>query len=108
MLVVGNYWDPATNYDGAVNAASLLPKSRLLSSTNWGHTAYGTSECATGAVDSYLLTGELPAKGTVCEGDIQPFTVPLDEQGAQKNRRMAPDRGLPPVVPPIPGAVPRS
>ena len=108
VLVVGNYWDPATNYDGAVNAASLLPKSRLLSSTNWGHTAYGTSKCATGAVDSYLLKGKLPAKGTVCQGDVQPFTVPLDEQGSQKNRRMTTDRGLPPVVPPIPGAVPRS
>lgn len=108
VLVVGNYWDPATSYDGAVNAASLLPKSRLLSSTNWGHTAYGTSDCATGAVDAYLLKGKLPAQGTVCEGDIQPFTVPLDEQDAQKNRRMTPDRGLPPVVPPIPGAVPRS
>ena len=25
VLVVGNYWDPATNYDGAVAAAGLLP-----------------------------------------------------------------------------------
>lgn len=108
VLVVGNYWDPATNYDGAVNAASLLPNSRLLSSTNWGHTAYGTSKCATGAVDSYLLSGKLPAKGTVCKGDVQPFTVPLDEQASPKERRMTPDRGLPPVVPPVPGAVPRS
>ncbi len=49
LLVVGNYWDPATNYDGAVKAASLLPNSRLLSSDSWGHTAYGTSACVTDA-----------------------------------------------------------
>lgn len=107
VLVVGNYWDPATNYDGAVKAASLLPNSRLLSSTNWGHTAYGTSRCATGAVDAYLLTGKLPKKGTVCKGDVQPFTKPLDQQG-QNKLRQAPESHLPPVVPPIPGAVPRS
>ncbi len=107
VLVVGSYWDPATNYDGAVKAASLLPKSRLLSSTNWGHTAYGTSKCATGAIDAYLLSGKLPAKGTVCEGDVQPFTTPLDEQGARSKLRKAQESHLPPVVPPVPGAVPR-
>lgn len=116
VLVVGNYWDPATNYDGAVNAASLLPNSRLLSSDSWGHTAYGTSACVTDAVDAYLLTLELPAPGTVCIGDVQPFTTPLavpGEPGAGA-RTVQPDRGgadqpsrLPPVVPPLPGAVPR-
>ena len=73
VLVVGNYWDPATNYDDAVASAALLPNSRLLSSDSWGHTAYGTSTCATGAVDQYLLTGALPAEGTLCVGDTQPF-----------------------------------
>jgi pimeloyl-ACP methyl ester carboxylesterase len=78
ILVVGSYWDPATNYDEAVSSAKLLPNSRLLSSTNWGHTAYGTSACATGAIDAYLLRGTLPAKGKVCVGDVQPFTEPLE------------------------------
>ncbi|MEV6596637.1 alpha/beta hydrolase [Actinoplanes sp. NPDC051346] len=92
VLVVGNYWDPATNYVEAVESAKLLPNSRLLSSTNWGHTAYGTSKCATDAIDTYLLTGTLPAVGTVCEGDIQPFTEPLtgdqpDEPTARKADR---------------------
>ena len=68
VLVVGNYWDPATNYEEAVSSAKLLPNSRLLSSTNWGHTAYGTSACATTAIDNYLLKGTLPAKGKVCRG----------------------------------------
>jgi len=73
VLVVGNYWDPATNYDDAVSSAAQLPNSRLLSNDSWGHTAYGSSECATSAVDQYLLSGALPAEGTVCTGDIQPY-----------------------------------
>ncbi|MFB9238532.1 alpha/beta fold hydrolase [Plantactinospora siamensis] len=76
VLVVGDYWDPATNYAGAVSAAALLPNSRLLSSDSWGHTAYGTSECVTGAVDAYLLSGTLPETLAVCVGDIQPFATP--------------------------------
>ena len=110
VLVVGNYWDPATNYDGAVAAAALLPTSRLLSSDSWGHTAYGTSACVTGAVDTYLLTREVPAVGTTCTGDVQPFTVLLDVPGEPESRSAVPPsrRSLPPVVPPLPGAVPRT
>jgi hypothetical protein len=89
VLVVGNYWDPATNYVEAVQSARLLPNSRLLSSTNWGHTAYGSSACATGAIDSYLLAGTLPAAGTVCEGDIQPFTEPLTAAPVEPTTRRA-------------------
>ncbi len=73
VLIVGNDWDPATSYAGAVQAAQLLPNSRLVRSNSWGHTAYGSSACVTGAVDRYLLAGALPAAGTVCVGDVQPF-----------------------------------
>ena len=107
VLVVGNYWDPATNYDGAVKAASLLPNSRLLSSDNWGHTAYGTSACVNNAVESYLLTRQLPRVGKICVGDVQPFTEPLEEE--PENRSLTPEKSsdLPPVVPPLPGSAPR-
>jgi pimeloyl-ACP methyl ester carboxylesterase len=74
VLIVGNYWDPATNYGQAVSAARLLPNSRLLTSDNWGHTAYGTSTCVTRAVDTYLLRGSVPAAGTKCHSPLQPFT----------------------------------
>lgn len=104
VLVVGNYWDPATSYQGAVTTARLLPGSRLLSSDSWGHTAYGTSACVTGAVGRYLLTQRLPVAGATCVGDLQPFTQPL-EDGAP--RPPAARRPLPPVVPPFAGAVPR-
>lgn len=109
VLVVGNYWDPATNYEGAVKAASLLPNSRLLSSDSWGHTAYGTSACVTGAVDAYLLSVKLPKVGKVCKGDDQPFTQSFGDSGSgDQGMRGAPQRTLPPVVPPLPGAVPRT
>jgi pimeloyl-ACP methyl ester carboxylesterase len=94
ILVVGNKWDPATNYEGAVKAASLLPNSRLLSSDNWGHTAYGTSECATSAIETYLLDQTLPAPGTECHGDMQPFQDSI-------LRGMAPRGQRAPVVPPF-------
>ncbi len=77
VLLVGTQWDPATSYTDAVSAAKRLPNSRLLSSTNWGHTTYGTSACATGAIDAYLLKGTLPAKGKLCQGEYQPFGEPL-------------------------------
>ncbi len=120
VLVVGNYWDPATNYDGAVRAASLLPNSRLLSSDNFGHTAYGTSNCVTSRVDRYLLTGKVPPAGKVCKSDFGAFEEPLFDEDAPMSKQGADSaakaeekkqdtilRDLPPVVPPIQGATPR-
>ncbi|MFG2063437.1 alpha/beta hydrolase [Micromonospora sp. NPDC048871] len=116
VLVVGNYWDPSTNYNGAVSTSKLLPNSRLLSSDSWGHTAYGTSACVTDAMDAYLLQVTLPRKGTVCKGDIQPFqevpefaaTTRAQVSGSDMAARSAPLRGapkqLPPVVAPLPVA----
>jgi hypothetical protein len=73
LLFVGNYWDPVTRYESAVEAARLTPNSRLLSSDSWGHTAYGSSECVNSAVGAYLVQLRLPAEGKVCVGDAQPF-----------------------------------
>ncbi len=97
VLVVGNYWDPATNYDGAQTVAGLLPNSRLLSSDSWGHTAYGSSGCVNTAVDTYLVSGRVPAAGATCVGDLQPFTESLPVSDARKS---AADLGL--VRPPAP------
>lgn len=116
MLVVGNFWDPATNYNDAVSSARLLPNSRLLSSNSWGHTAYGTSACVTDAVDAYLLRGALPAVGTVCVGDVQPFAARRTSAPARTTRpstvladltdhaSVSGPKQLPPVVTrPLPG-----
>jgi pimeloyl-ACP methyl ester carboxylesterase len=74
VLVVGNYFDPATRYQGAQTVAGLLPNSRLLSYAGWGHTVYwGVSTCIDAAVNAYLINGILPAAGTVCQPEIDPF-----------------------------------
>ncbi|WP_228266211.1 alpha/beta hydrolase [Microlunatus elymi] len=75
VLVVGDFWDPATNYRSAEKVSKLLPNSRLLLSDSWGHTAYGTSACVTDAVTTALVQAKMPAKGTRCVGDDQPFGV---------------------------------
>ena len=73
LLVVGNLWDPSTAYEGAVAAAEVLPNSALITSHNWGHTAYGNSQCATDAVDRYLIDGVVPDGELVCTDAPQPF-----------------------------------
>ncbi len=73
VLVVGNRFDPATPYAGAVKVASLLPNSRLLTVNGWGHTSLFLSACADNAVDSYLLTSVPPPSGTTCNQDVTPF-----------------------------------
>ncbi|MFI6072001.1 alpha/beta hydrolase [Actinoplanes sp. NPDC051343] len=90
VLIVGTKWDPATNYDDAVSASKRLPNSRLLSNVNWGHTSYGTSDCATNAIDNYLLKVTLPAKGTLCQGSYQPFLEPLPTDPAAARSLVAP------------------
>lgn len=71
VLIVGNYFDPATPYAGAVAAARLLPNSRLLSYAGWGHVAFHLqrNECVDRHVVEYLRTARPPAPGTVCRPD---------------------------------------
>jgi hypothetical protein len=75
VLVIGNVFDPATRYEGAVTAATLLPNSRLLTVHAWGHTSLFLSQCADTAASDYLLNLTLPATGTVCEQDHLPFST---------------------------------
>ncbi len=104
VLIVGNYHDPATNYSGAVEANTLMPNSVLLRSDSWGHTAYGTSDCVTDRVDSYLITGKIPSgtSTTVCTGDVRPFITDLGTgagEGGGNTRVEVPSRaGLPPIA----------
>ena len=73
VLVVGNLFDPATPYSGAVKVASLLPNSRLLTVDGWGHTSLFLSACADAAVNTYVLTSVPPPVGKVCKQDVTPF-----------------------------------
>lgn len=72
VLVVGNYYDGATDYRGAQAVARQLPNSRLLSYAGWGHTAYGVTKCITDHMNAYLLDVKLPPEGTVCAANPNP------------------------------------
>jgi pimeloyl-ACP methyl ester carboxylesterase len=76
VLVIGNLFDPATRYQGAVIASNLLPNSRLLTVHGWGHTSLFLSSCADAVQTRYLVDLALPSVGTVCEQDHVPFTGP--------------------------------
>ncbi|MGE5221767.1 MAG: alpha/beta hydrolase [Omnitrophica WOR_2 bacterium] len=73
VLVVGNFFDPATRYQGAQTVAGLLPNSRLISLNGWGHVSIFMSQCMDQAVAAYLVDKTLPAEGTVCNQDLTPF-----------------------------------
>jgi pimeloyl-ACP methyl ester carboxylesterase len=84
VLVVGNLFDPATPYHGAVTVDRLLPRSRLLTLAGWGHTSLFTSTCVDAYVSRYFLTTRVPPKGTVCEPDVVPFAQPAAAAQAQQ------------------------
>jgi hypothetical protein len=73
VLVVGNRFDPATRYEGAVVVDQLLPRSALLTLNGWGHTSLFLSACVDETVARYLLTGATPAPGASCPQDVVPF-----------------------------------
>ncbi len=67
ILVVGTTNDPATPYVWAKNMASELENGHLLTYKGEGHTAYNKSNsCVNDAVDSFLVDGTIPPKGTTC------------------------------------------
>jgi pimeloyl-ACP methyl ester carboxylesterase len=76
VLVIGNRNDPATRYQGAVSTSRILSKARLLTLDGSGHTSLFLSRCIDGHAATYLLTGEVPPRGTVCPVDVVPFSVP--------------------------------
>jgi pimeloyl-ACP methyl ester carboxylesterase len=97
LLLIGNrLGDPATPYDDARTTANRrLADARLLTLDSFGHTAAygGQSRCIDRAVDRYLIGGELPPKGKVCQPDRGPFDpVPSSRGGARE--------GAPPVPQP--------
>jgi hypothetical protein len=76
VLIIGNQFDPATRYQGAVIGSQLLPNSRLLTVHGWGHTSLFLSHCADEVQTRYLVDLTLPPVGKVCEQDHVPFSGP--------------------------------
>jgi hypothetical protein len=96
VLIMGNRFDPATHYHGAVTVDRLLPRSRLLTLAGWGHTSLFLSSCIDAHVNTYLLTTRVPPRGTVCRPDVVPFAQPAaaaqarQAAGASANAQLVP------------------
>lgn len=99
VLVVGTRYDPATRYQNAQAVARRLPGARLLTLDGYGHTSLFSSDCIDGYTADYLLTGALPAAGTVCEPDAQPFDPsPAARNAAGSMRAKVVGGSLPPTM----------
>jgi pimeloyl-ACP methyl ester carboxylesterase len=98
VLIVGNRFDPATRYQGAVRLARLLPNSRLLTLDGWGHTALFRSACIDAHTNDYLLTTRVPPVGTVCAPDVTPFARPAGQQRRETARQPSSAVLVPPVI----------
>lgn len=74
ILVIGNRFDPSTNYANSVAMSRLLDRARLLTVNGYGHTALlNPSRCVGEFETRYFVTGDLPPPGTVCSQDLVPF-----------------------------------
>jgi pimeloyl-ACP methyl ester carboxylesterase len=76
VLVVGNYYDPATSYTFAQRMANELGYSRLLSVDAFGHCVLGRSTGVDKAAADYLIDLKVPAAGQVFQPNTQPFDAP--------------------------------
>ncbi|MDO3701452.1 alpha/beta hydrolase [Micromonospora sp. C28SCA-DRY-2] len=67
LLLASTRHDPASGYDWARNVSRQLGRSGvLLTYQGWGHGNYSRSACVQSAVDRYLISIEVPARGTRC------------------------------------------
>ena len=73
VVVVGNYYDPATQYKFAQRMAAELGNSRLLSVDAFGHCILGDALGVDKAVADYLTDLKVPANGQVFQPNVQPF-----------------------------------
>ncbi|GAA0920860.1 alpha/beta hydrolase [Nonomuraea longicatena] len=68
VLVVGTTDDPVTSYEEAEHVAyRAMADAILLKVQGDDHTAYGTNECATKAIDTYLIRALMPVDPCVWE-----------------------------------------
>ncbi|WP_086856066.1 alpha/beta hydrolase [Amycolatopsis lexingtonensis] len=73
VVVVGNYYDPATRYQFAQRMAQELGNARLLSVDAFGHCILGDALGVDKAVADYLTDLKVPAAGQVFQPNVQPF-----------------------------------
>ncbi|RSM37543.1 peptidase [Amycolatopsis balhimycina DSM 5908] len=73
VVVVSNYYDPATRYKFGQRMAAELGNSRLLSVDAFGHCILGDALGVDKAVADYLTDLKVPASGQVFQPNVQPF-----------------------------------
>ncbi|MFD9705953.1 alpha/beta fold hydrolase [Lentzea sp. NPDC059081] len=73
VLVVGNYYDPATQYVFAQRMAKQLGNARLISVDSFGHCILGRAAAVDAVVARYLVDLVAPADGQVFQPNLQPF-----------------------------------
>jgi pimeloyl-ACP methyl ester carboxylesterase len=93
LLLVNALHDPATPYTWATDDARQLGREAVLVTyEGWGHAAYGREPCTTGAVDRYLLSLIVAARGTRCAAaPVEPPTQP----SFAARTKSAPNRSAP-------------
>ncbi|MFG6475099.1 alpha/beta hydrolase [Microbacterium sp. P06] len=68
ILVIGTTSDPATPYEWAVSLAEQLQSGVLITRVGEGHTGYNKGNaCVDGAVEAYLVEGDVPEADVRCE-----------------------------------------
>jgi pimeloyl-ACP methyl ester carboxylesterase len=68
VIVIGTLRDPATPYLWAVALNKLITNSLLVTLDGDGHTGHGRgSACVDKAVDTYFITGKIPATDQKCD-----------------------------------------
>jgi pimeloyl-ACP methyl ester carboxylesterase len=77
ILLVNNFFDPATSFESAVNLSDQLNNAHLLPVAGYGHVAFGASACASQAIDRYLIDLAMPADDLLCQQDAVPFSQPV-------------------------------
>jgi pimeloyl-ACP methyl ester carboxylesterase len=73
VLVVGNYYDPATQYEFAKRMSKQLGNARLVSVDSFGHCILGDSACVDKIAADYMVDLKVPGPGSVCYPDVRPF-----------------------------------
>ena len=75
VVVVSNFYDPATRYQFGQRMAAELGNSRLLSVDAFGHCILGDALGVDKAVADYLTDLKVPANGQVFQPNAQPFAT---------------------------------
>ncbi|GAU64835.1 putative tripeptidyl aminopeptidase [Streptomyces sp. NBRC 110611] len=77
VLMLNSRHDPATYYEAAVRAHRALRGSRLVTVDGGDHGQYlNGNGCVDRIVDTYLLTGSVPARDTSCPAAPAPAPLP--------------------------------